>query len=466
MLGPHVRTAGPYSVDVAELTLCAWSGGVPHSPGYPLWTRLAQGAIWLQDGTDPFHAIGYLGVVLALLAALLTKDFLQKVGAHVWVATACAGLLLVVPQCIRAFSIAEVYALDLFLLAISFWACQHGETKRYGHWTMLGIAAAILSIGHRPINVILLLAIPLAFPHLRHRPKDIAAGLGAGVLAQGLLFWDLWNRIQNPDSLWVDEHVQATWLAFSRFVTGLPFEQFFVWSEDSMSTEFNPLSLGVQCLGLLATALLVPLATKGSRLAWGLWTIGAWHVLFMLVFRVSDRSFFVFPSLWVGVLSVAFIATRLPRVTTPILVFSMLILSAINKSGLPNLGHDSWREPLRNILQELPKNAVILTDDWPMRTGLVAIREIENIGPTKSVVRTSLDGGDIQRLREWLQGRIPLVLLEEHAEIEDLRPVRVHDARLLPLLIQQGMITKPAEAGTWSVELGPRTEEDIQSAEP
>ena len=78
---------------------------------------------------------------------------------------------------------------------------------------------------------------------------------------------------------------------------------------------------------------------------------------------------------------------------------------------------------------------------------------MENIGPTKSVVRTSLEGGDILRLREWFQGRIPLILLEEHKEIEDVRPVRVHDARLLPLLIEQGMITEPAESGTWAAVL-------------
>ena len=142
-----------------------------------------------------------------------------------------------------------------------------------------------------------------------------------------------------------DEHVQATWDSFSRFVVGLPFEQFFVWAEDGLSTDFNPLSLGAQCLGLVTTALLIPLTTKGSRLAWGLWSIGAWHLLFMLVFRVSDRAFFVFPVLWVGVLGVAFIASRLPRIATPTLLFGVLILSAINKSGLPSLGHDSWRQP-------------------------------------------------------------------------------------------------------------------------
>ena len=459
MLGPHVMTAGQYSVDLAELTLCAWSGGVPHSPGYSLWTRLAQGTVWLQDGVDPFHAIGRFGVVLAVLAALLTKDFLQHAGVRVWNATACAGLLLVVPQCIRAFSIAEVYALDLFLLALAFWACQRGTAERAGHWTILGITAVILSIGHRPINVILLFAIALAFPRLRKMPGAIASGIGVGVTIQTLLYWDLWTRIQNPETLWVDEHVQATWDSFSRFVVGLPFERFFVWAENGLATDFNPISLGVQCLGLVGAALLIPLVSKRSPISWGLWAVCAWHLLFMLVFRVSDRAFFVFPVLWVGVVSLALATARIPLLRGPVVLAGVLVLSAVNKAGLPNLGHDSWREPLRKTLRELPTNAVILTDDWPVRTGLIALREMEGIGPTKSVVRISLDGGDLLRLKEWFQGRIPLLLLEEHGEIEALRPVRVHDARLLPLLIEQGMITEPAESGTWAVVLDSVTDD-------
>jgi hypothetical protein len=79
------------------------------------------------------------------------------------------------------------------------------------------------------------------------------------------------------------------------------------------------------------------------------------------------------------------------------------------------------------------------------------VREFEGVGDTVDVVRISLDGGDIQRLDEWFQGLVPLVLLEERSEISTVRPVRVHDGRLLPLLIAHGLITEPAEAGTWAV---------------
>jgi len=417
---------------------------------------LAQAALLLQEGTDPLHALGRLGVVLATLAAVMTKSFLQKTGVNLWAATACGALIVVVPQCIRAFSIAEVYALDMMLLAMTFWACQRGHTEGRSAWTALGISAAILSTGHRPINAVLLVGLVMAWPQFRADLKGVAAGIGSGATIQGLLYWDLWTRIKKAEAVWIDEHVQATAGSFSRFVAGLPFEQFLVWTDNPLA-EFNPMSLGVQCLGLLTAALVVPLAGRGSRLSWGLWLISIWHLVFLLFFRVSDRAFFVFPVIWVGAVALAWSTLRVPqdkqRHLGALLLAGTLGLSAVNKAGLPDLGHDGWREPLRAVLHGLPKDAVILTDDWRIRTGLVAIREIEEVGPTKSVVRISLDGGDIQRLKEWFDGKIPLVLLEERGEIEDLRPVRVHDARLLPLLIEQGMITEPAEAGTWSVEL-------------
>lgn len=45
--------------------------------------------------------------------------------------------------------------------------------------------------------------------------------------------------------------------------------------------------------------------------------------------------------------------------------------------------------------------------------------------------------------------------LEERKEISELRPVRVQDSRLVPLLVERGLVVAPAEAGTWSVTIAP-----------
>ena len=458
ILGPHVVTAGPYSVDLAELTLCAWSGSVPHSPGYPLWTRTSQATLALLGEVDPIHALGRMGVVLAILSALMTQRLLRQIGVTVWTATGSAALLLVVPLCIRAFSIPEVYAFDLMLMTLTFWATHRGHSREQHSWTALGVATGILAMGHRPVNAILMVTIALAWPDFRKKTKGVATGLGIGILLQALLYWDLWERIQDPQVLWVDEHVQATWTSFSRFVIGLPFEKFFFWASNTAHNDFNYLTLGAQCLGLMIAALLIPVSTKGSRLGWALFLMASWHLVFTLIFQVSDREYLLFPVLWVGILSIAFSTQLLPegRQSTAgkTLLAGVLVLALINARGLVEMGHKEWREPLRDTLHKMPDNAIVLSDDWPSRTQLVALREMEGLGHSPAVVRISLEGGDIQRLNEWFQGKTSLVLLEERKEIEELRPVRVHDSRLLPLLIEQGLITKPAEAGTWSVEQG------------
>jgi len=446
---------------MAELTLCAWVGGVPHSPGYPLCTLLAELALFLQPNIEPIYAIGRMGVLMACLAALVTRDLLRRLGSGVWAATAAAGLLFVVPLSIRAFSIPEVYSLDLLLLSGSLAAMVRGQHRHNQGWIGLGIAAAILAIGHRPINLILLLVIGLGFQFDRARLRGVACGLAAGIAAQALLYMELWSRIHDVSSQWVDEHALRTMSGFGRFVVGLPFEKFFLWAPIDPHFVARPLELGLQVTVIIAAAMLAPILVRPNRLGWVLLALASWHGLFISIYRIADREFLFFPILWVGVLCVGlalqFLKEPHRSLAGKVTLAMVLVLSVVNHRGLVKTGHSGWQDPLRTVLSGVPENTVLLSDDWKARTGLVAMREIEGIGETVDVVRISLEGGDIQRLFEWFDEKVPLLLLEERTEISDLRPVRVHDARLLAPLIEQGLITAPAEAGTWSVTL-PATE--------
>jgi hypothetical protein len=455
LLGPHVIAAGPYSGDISELTLSAWAGGVPHSPGYPLWTRLGEIAITVQPTTNPIHAIGRMGVFLACLAALVTRRFLRDCGAGVWAATAAAGLIFVVPMGIRSFSIPEVFALDLLLVAGTFAALRRGQHSDAHTWTAIGAATAILAIGHRPINVVMLLVLGLAWPFSRHAKRAIAWGLAIGITLQGLLYLDLYKRIQDPGTAWVDEHALTTMTGFGRFVLGLPFEHFFMWAPANLAIVSNPLALGLQATALVFVALLAPVLIRPRRLGWTVWMVLVWHLLFISIYRVADPEPLFLPPLWLGIVCVGL---ALHHVPIPLRTHAgkaflamMLLLSVINQRGLAKNGIAAWQQEFRTVLSSVPEDTVLLSDDWKSRTALVAIREFEGVGDTVDVVRISLDGGDIQRLDEWFQGLVPLVLLEERSEISAVRPVRVHDGRLLPLLIAHGLITEPAEAGTWAV---------------
>ncbi len=455
LLGPHVTAAGPYSVDMSELTLCAWVGGVPHSPGYPLWTMLAELAIMLQPTAEPIHAIGRMGVLLACLASLVTQRLLRQLGSGIWAATAAAGLLFVIPLSIRAFSIPEVLSLDLLLIAGSLAAIHRGQETGAQGWTGLGAAITILAIGHRPINLILILVVSLGFRFDRTQLRGLASGLAAGITAQALLYMELWSRIHDPAVRWVDEHALTTLAGFGRFVVGLPFEKFFLWAPNEPHFIARPLELGLQVTALVSVTVLAPLLIRPRRLGWMLIVMACWHLLFISIYNIADREFLFFPVVWTGVLcvglSVRYLNPAYRSHAGKMLLAMALVLSVINQRGLVKTGHSGWQEEFRTVLSEVPADAILLSDDWKARTGLVATREMEGVGPGVDVVRISLEGGDIQRLYEWFQGEAPLVLLEESREITDIRPIRVHDGRLIPLLIDRGLITSPAEAGTWSV---------------
>ena len=90
LLGSHVSAAWPSASDAAELTLCAVSGGVPHPPGYPLWTWLGRAALWLPTGLHPVETLSWMGIGMACLAALFSRAFLRAYGVPVWSATAAA----------------------------------------------------------------------------------------------------------------------------------------------------------------------------------------------------------------------------------------------------------------------------------------------------------------------------------------------------------------------------------------
>ena len=457
MLFNHVEHAGAYSIDMAELSLSAWVGGVPHSPGYPLWTRLAEAALWVRTDSDPIHTLGQLSAVLATAAAMFTRNILRSFSVDPWASTGAALLLVVVPLCVRTFSIPEVYALDILLLSVAVWSSQKGSDATSGLWIALGWISAILAIGHRPVNAILMVTIAFGYRHIQRRPLPVLAGIASGIGLQSLLYADLWNRISDSNILWLDEHALAEPVAFLRFVIGLPFGNFLSLSSLDSIIHFS--QLGIQCLGLLVAACLIPVVHRFSKLGWALAGMAGWHLVFVLLYQVGDRHYFLFPVLWTGILSLGMATLHLPDRFRPPLSATfcagVLALAAVNHNGLAQPGHEQWRAPLRNILNEVPSNAVVISDDWSVRTSLVAVREMENIGRGVDVVRISLQGGDIQRLEEWLRGETTLVLLEERREIEEQRPIRVHDARLVPLLIERGLVTKPAEASTWAVIEGP-----------
>ncbi|MBI2433320.1 MAG: DUF2723 domain-containing protein, partial [Candidatus Hydrogenedentes bacterium] len=111
--------------DSGELIAAAYTLGIPHPPGYPLWTMLAHLFTYLPWGTVAWRvnlvsavfAAAAVGVLALLLVALLRGK--QEKRGGVWIAAAGGALVF-------AFSrefweqavIAEVYTLNAFFFAL------------------------------------------------------------------------------------------------------------------------------------------------------------------------------------------------------------------------------------------------------------------------------------------------------------------------------------------------------------
>lgn len=121
-------------VDSGELIVAAWSAGVPHPPGFPLYTMLAHLATRLPVG-EVAARVNFASALFAALAAAvvgvsaaqLVRPRIQKPGARteapasrmeLGLAAATAGLLLAVSRAFWGFAtVAEVYTLNTLLLA-------------------------------------------------------------------------------------------------------------------------------------------------------------------------------------------------------------------------------------------------------------------------------------------------------------------------------------------------------------
>ncbi len=139
--------------DGGDLATAAYTGGLPHPPGYPTYTLAARLAIALQDGpvagrTNRLSA--YAGALAAALVALLAGQCIRSTRAFqpalAWLASVLAGLLYATtPLAWGQSVITEVYALGaVFMLAVVLLGLRLADPLRRGTG---GQRAAIVAVG-------------------------------------------------------------------------------------------------------------------------------------------------------------------------------------------------------------------------------------------------------------------------------------------------------------------------------
>ncbi len=296
--------------DSAEYVTAAYFLGIPHPPGYPLYTIIAHVFTWLP--VDPALAVAAMSAVFGAVAVGLMHLLLLRVGASLLAAT--AGAIILGASRLFWFNslIAESYVPGLcFLLAVLL-LLEHGLRRERAWPLLLAAWLAGLSLGVHLSNATAGLGLALLVSSFRievARPRDLraifsraflrqrlwlaAGALGAAVLGACIFLYLPIRASMEPVYNFGNP---VTLDRFLWHITGGNYGQLF-------TSDFSSLAQGKWLIGEFAGQLTIPgllLALLGipamfrwnPRFAAGLFLIAVGNTAFFFGYRAHDQEDF------------------------------------------------------------------------------------------------------------------------------------------------------------------------------
>ena len=200
----YLRTLAPtvFDLDSAELTLGAFSLGLVHAPGYPVYLLLAHLFTYL-----PLADIGYRVNLLSALSGAATVALLARLAQRL-TQHSLTGLVvgLTYGFCFYVWSlalVAEVYTLQsLFLAAILLLLWQWQESGQ-ARWLLTAVALSGVAAANNPSTILWwpgLLILAWATPHRKRLTiADCALEVGVFVLALSPVLYLPLRSAAQPD---------------------------------------------------------------------------------------------------------------------------------------------------------------------------------------------------------------------------------------------------------------------------
>ncbi|HEU4726164.1 MAG TPA: DUF2723 domain-containing protein, partial [Candidatus Eisenbacteria bacterium] len=151
----YARTLAPGvgAGDSGELLLAADSLGVPHPPGYPLWTLLARAAAAIPAGTLALR-VNALSALLAAVAVGLLYLVARRFGAGRLGAASASALFAVSIPLWRVAVEAEVYGLAAIAFLVLLLAARNARaagTRGARADALFGLAAGFAFLAHQTL---------------------------------------------------------------------------------------------------------------------------------------------------------------------------------------------------------------------------------------------------------------------------------------------------------------------------
>jgi hypothetical protein len=313
---------GVYWGDSAELVGASAALGIPHPPGYPLYTLLGYVATRLP--LDPALCINLMSALSASLSVGLCAVIARTLGASVW-SSALGALLVGVGPCFwQQATVAEVYAPGaLFLLTALWMALLAINRQRFGYTLLAALIAGLglgvhLSIATTGMGFVVLAwqATHAGSPALTSERRTgsalirsaqlVLAGFVAA-LGACIFLWLPYRARQNPA---LNFGNPSTWDTFLWVIRGGTYRNWFMLPQGVIARALRILNI----LGQQLTPVGVPLGLLGlhgialrrgwlTATAWALAVLG--NIYFFFDYNVFDLEVFFLPTVYLLAIAAA-----------------------------------------------------------------------------------------------------------------------------------------------------------------
>lgn len=385
--------------DSAEYATAAATLGIPHPPGYPLYTLI--GRLFVLLPVEPALAINIMSATFGALAVFLCWLTVRRIGGGRVGATLAAATLGTGELFWNQSIIAEVYTPALAALLLVLLMLVRGlQRNRTGSLVAaaaiaglglgmhlflatcgLGLALLVWGLGGE-VNRLSELRRLASKSDMPRRLKAAALCLVATISGSCIYIYIPLRASMGPRLNFQDP---SSWERFAWFITGGNYKNWFL--EDYSILERSWLVAGefyeqflVVGLGLAVWGLL-HLLKNSSHLALSLSLMAAGNVYFFFNYRVHDVEVFFLPAMvvcciligmgghaLVTCLSESMLGERHPRVIAfaqIVLLLFPVSLAAANFRAVDLSHYTAAREYGEKLCQQLPQNAMILDMTTP-----------------------------------------------------------------------------------------------------
>ena len=398
-------------VDSGALTVAAHSLGNAHPPGFPLYlllthlfTMLPFGSVAVRANMASafFGALSCAMVALAVAEIVLTPAPTTKKGQvepppsplPLYLTMAFGGLLLAFSRTLWAYAtVAEVYALNTFLLTAILWLMLSWRRTREPRRLVLAAALFGLALGVHHVTIGLTLlgiaALVLQTEKLAFfRTKTFALAAVVSIAALLAIYAYLPLRAaQDPPLNWGDpdtmqrvvDHITAK--QYRSYVNtesqGKQVDAVIAYTTRELGPRWFPIALLLGIYGFYA-------AWRRDRgLFWLLLlmivAIGAWMLVYPIV---NDQDAYLLPAFVALVLAASFGAATLARGRVAILAALLILpLLAVGVHWRYRDRSDFTvaKDYVDNTLRGIEPNSLLITDDWQLWAPLFYFREAEGL---------------------------------------------------------------------------------------